>query len=135
MERNQLVREKFDAVPTNFTTNHDNAGLATTCCQRKRVLGQYGGAQSSRNASGKTPDDRSDARVPTKEIQMPAEQPMLLRPREAAEWLAISERKLWSLTQSEEIKAIKVGRSVRYDLRDLLAWIEYKKSIFPSTKK
>lgn len=66
---------------------------------------------------------------------MSDDQQILLRPREAAERLAISERKLWSLTQAGEIKAIRIGRCVRYDLRDLLTWIEYKKSIFPSTKK
>lgn len=59
--------------------------------------------------------------------EKPNEDPILLRPSEAAQKLAISERKLWSLTRDDEIQAIRVGRSVRYDVRDLLAWIEYKK--------
>ena len=66
---------------------------------------------------------------------MSSDEQILLRPREAAARLAISERKLWSLTQEEEIKAIKIGRSVRYDLRDLLVWIEYKKSLSPFNKE
>ena len=69
---------------------------------------------------------------------MPTEQPIgdpiLLRPHEAAQKLAISERKLWSLTRNDEIRAIRIGRSVRYDVRDLRAWIEYKKE-HPSTDR
>ena len=52
----------------------------------------------------------------------------LLRPREAAEWLKISERSLWSLTQRGELPAVRTGRSVRYDLADLIAFVEARKS-------
>lgn len=52
----------------------------------------------------------------------------LLRPREAAEWLKISDRTLWSLTQRGELPAVRIGRSVRYDLADLMAFIEARKS-------
>ncbi|MBK8099846.1 MAG: helix-turn-helix domain-containing protein [Planctomycetes bacterium] len=51
----------------------------------------------------------------------------LLRPREAAELLAISPRLLWSLTQQGAVRAVRFGRTVRYDLTDLLAWIERQK--------
>jgi excisionase family DNA binding protein len=52
----------------------------------------------------------------------------LLRPREAAEWLKLSERSLWSLTQRGELPAVRIGRCVRYDLADLIAFVEARKS-------
>lgn len=48
----------------------------------------------------------------------------LLRPREAAAWLGISERSLWSLTQRGDLTAVRIGRSVRYLLADLKAYAE-----------
>ena len=59
---------------------------------------------------------------------MPNQDKVLLRPREAAQVLAVSERKLWAMTH-EEIPAIpyvKMGRSIRYPLSELLAWIKTK---------
>jgi excisionase family DNA binding protein len=53
--------------------------------------------------------------------------PRLLRPREAATLLAVSIRKLWQLTNMRLIPSVRIGRSVRYDLRDLEAWIEQQK--------
>ena len=52
----------------------------------------------------------------------------LLRPREAARILAISPRKLWSLTASGELTAVRIGRAVRYDPADLRKWIEAQKA-------
>lgn len=52
---------------------------------------------------------------------------LLLKPREAAEALAISQRTLWTLTKCGEIRCIRCGRAVRYDPIDLRAWIETKK--------
>lgn len=49
-------------------------------------------------------------------------QPILLRPREAAQVLAISPRKLWELTDIGEIRCIRIGRSVRYSVEDLRQW-------------
>lgn len=44
----------------------------------------------------------------------------LLTPSEAAKFLAISERKLWTLTKARKIKATVIPpRSVRYDPKDL----------------
>lgn len=48
----------------------------------------------------------------------------LLRAAEAAELLAISERHLWSLTKSGEIRCVRLGRAVRYDRADLLDSID-----------
>lgn len=53
--------------------------------------------------------------------------PLLLKPIEAANALAISPRKLWELTATREIQCIRIGRAVRYDPDDLRAWIEYQK--------
>lgn len=56
----------------------------------------------------------------------------LLRPRDAAVLLAISPRKLWSLTACGDVPSIHIGRAVRYDLNDLLAWIAKQKESKPS---
>ncbi len=52
---------------------------------------------------------------------------LLLSPKQAAEALAISPRKLWSLTASGEIPHVKIGRCVRYLLDDLTAWVDERK--------
>lgn len=55
----------------------------------------------------------------------------LLRADQAAAYLGISPRTLWSLTNCGEIASVRFGagrrKSVRYDLCDLEAWIEAKK--------
>ena len=52
----------------------------------------------------------------------------LLKPAAAAEFLNICERSLWSLTDRREIRAVRMGRSVRYDRSDLRNYIEHAKS-------
>jgi excisionase family DNA binding protein len=52
---------------------------------------------------------------------------LLLRPRDAARRLAISERKLWDLTARKAIRAVRIDRAVRYDVRDLEAYIAAQK--------
>lgn len=37
------------------------------------------------------------------------------------------EKTLWSLTQNGQIPAVRIGRAVRYDPRDLAEWIEKSK--------
>ncbi|HUW82040.1 MAG TPA: helix-turn-helix domain-containing protein [Phycisphaerae bacterium] len=51
----------------------------------------------------------------------------LLRPREAANILAISARKLWGLTNRGEIPCVRIDRAVRYDPADLEAYVEAQK--------
>ena len=59
----------------------------------------------------------------------PPIQPMLLTARQAAKSLSISERTLWGLTKAGEIPAVRFGgRNVRYDPRDLDAWIQRAKN-------
>jgi excisionase family DNA binding protein len=53
---------------------------------------------------------------------------LLLTARETAKALSISERKLWNLTNENEIPAIRIGRSVRYAIEDIQVWIETKRN-------
>lgn len=52
----------------------------------------------------------------------------LLRPRDAAAWLKISERSLWAMANRGEIRAIRFGRNVRYDVADLQAFVGARKT-------
>jgi excisionase family DNA binding protein len=58
--------------------------------------------------------------------QAPAVKLLLTAP-EAAKALAIGQRKLWELTNRGIIRAVRIGRAVRYDLRDLEAFIAAQK--------
>ena len=55
---------------------------------------------------------------------------LLLRPREAAEALAVSPRTLWHLSAPRgPIPVLRLpgrgaARSLRYDIRDLMSWID-----------
>jgi excisionase family DNA binding protein len=55
------------------------------------------------------------------------QEPLLLRPPEAARTLAISEQQLWQLTKDKAIRAIRIGRSIRYCLGDLREFIAARK--------
>ncbi len=52
---------------------------------------------------------------------------LLLNPPDAARALAISQRALHELAKSGQLRRTYIGRSVRYDLRDLMAFIDAKK--------
>ncbi|MDA1052707.1 MAG: helix-turn-helix domain-containing protein [Planctomycetota bacterium] len=49
---------------------------------------------------------------------------LLLTPKQAAEALAISPRKLWAMTASGLIPHLRIGRSVRYPVDELQRWID-----------
>ena len=51
---------------------------------------------------------------------------LLVNPRDAAKMLAISPRKLWSMTFEEEpgLPYIRCGRLVRYSVDNLCRWID-----------
>lgn len=49
--------------------------------------------------------------------------PLLINARAASERLAISERKLWSLTNFGAIPSRRVGRLVRYVPEELDRWV------------
>lgn len=56
----------------------------------------------------------------------------LLTGSEAARFLAISESLLQKLKSRNEIPCVRIGRSVRYYLPDLVRWIEERKSLSTS---
>jgi len=49
---------------------------------------------------------------------------LLLTPQQVAKALEISPRKLWGMTASGEIPHLRIGRSVRYSVDALQAWID-----------
>ena len=49
--------------------------------------------------------------------------PLLIDAKAAAAMLAISPRKLWTLTRCDAIPARRIGRSVRYCPAELQAWV------------
>jgi excisionase family DNA binding protein len=57
-----------------------------------------------------------------------AREPLLLVARDAAAYLAIGERTLWRLTSQHEIRAVRIGRAVRYDVRDLMAYVDRQRA-------
>ena len=54
-------------------------------------------------------------------------QPRLIRSKTAADYLGISERKLWQLTKDSRVPAVRIDRVVRYDIGDLDAFISAAK--------
>ena len=60
-----------------------------------------------------------------------ATSPMLLRLRQAAKVLAVSERTLWGMSAPRgPIPIVRVGakrRGIRYDVRDLRNWVDSQK--------
>jgi excisionase family DNA binding protein len=52
----------------------------------------------------------------------------LLKSKAAAEYLCISERTLWNLQKALKIKAVRMGRLIRFDPADLDEFIEKAKT-------
>lgn len=57
------------------------------------------------------------------------EKKLLFEPRETARMLAVSPRKLWSMTfeESPGLPYVRCGRLVRYSPDDLRRWIELQR--------
>jgi excisionase family DNA binding protein len=53
---------------------------------------------------------------------------LLVSSEQAAQMLSISERTLWTLTDTSQIPVVRIGRAKRYAIKDLEAWIEQQKS-------
>lgn len=49
--------------------------------------------------------------------------------REAAHYLCVSPRTLWTLQNCGTIPHVRIGRKVLFDRNDLDAWIEAQKSV------
>jgi excisionase family DNA binding protein len=58
---------------------------------------------------------------------MESNQIRLLKSKDAAAYLAVSERTLWNLTKFRHIPAVQIGRAVRYDIADLDSFISESK--------
>ena len=54
---------------------------------------------------------------------------LLLTPMQAAKALTISQRTLWQLKTDGKIRCIRINRLVRYDPKDLTAYIERQKKL------
>jgi predicted DNA-binding transcriptional regulator AlpA len=55
--------------------------------------------------------------------------PLLLTARDAARTLSICEKHLWNVTYPRgALPCIRIGRAVRYAVRDLEEWIEQQKA-------
>lgn len=52
-----------------------------------------------------------------------AELPTLWRASDVAKALACSERTVWTLTQTNKLRAVHIGKLVRYELGDVQAFI------------
>lgn len=53
----------------------------------------------------------------------------LMKAKDAARFLGLSERTLWTLSELGKIPRVKMLKSVRYDLADLEAFITASKSV------
>ena len=52
-----------------------------------------------------------------------------MKSKQAAEYLCISERKLWDLQKTQRIPAVRIDRSVRFDRDDLDTFIADAKKL------
>ena len=74
--------------------------------------------------------------LPVPEVKAPAASPRpersvvagLMSARDAAKVLGICDKSLWNATKRGDIPAVRLGRSVRYDPRDLTRWVETSKA-------
>ena len=58
---------------------------------------------------------------------LPPRPTLLMTPAATSLALAISPRKLWSLTASGRIPSIRIDRCVRYSVDDIQLWIDQQK--------
>jgi excisionase family DNA binding protein len=63
----------------------------------------------------------------TRPIADTPELPTLLTMKDAALVLNVSARTLWTLTNTRQIPHLRLGRSVRFDPRDLSLWLDARK--------
>ena len=55
-------------------------------------------------------------------------QPLLVREREAAKLLGVCPKTIYTLARQGKLQAVRIGHSVRYDVRDIEAFIARAKS-------
>jgi excisionase family DNA binding protein len=83
-------------------------------------------APSSRVLLADTPPPVQELRAAAQPSSASTVEP-LLTVREAAAFLRISERSLWQFTKVGALRCVRLGRAVRYDRRDLIAFIDKHK--------
>ncbi len=54
------------------------------------------------------------------------QEPLLIDSKQASQMLAICPRKLSQMTKDRQIPFLKMGKSVRFNVADLKAWIQQK---------
>ena len=91
---------------------------------KKRLFVPVGGGTILTSVRGSHGHVRTTA---MKNLEAPAV--LLLTPPAASRVMSISQRSLWSLTACGAIPCVKIGRSVRYDLEDLRAYIRQQKRV------
>ncbi len=62
----------------------------------------------------------------------PPEPPLLVDSREACRLLCICPRKLWQLSADGKLRAVKIGRMVRYSRQDLMDFINAQRQTAPA---
>jgi predicted DNA-binding transcriptional regulator AlpA len=67
------------------------------------------------------------ATEPAATVQAPALPKLLLTQRQAAEACSLCGKSLYLAVKRGELRAVKIGRAVRYDPRDLAEWIDRMK--------
>jgi excisionase family DNA binding protein len=58
----------------------------------------------------------------------------LLKPRDAAKLLAISERTLFTLTKKGELASVRMGKTVRYAQGELAAFVRKQTQAIPGNE-
>ena len=64
-----------------------------------------------------------------------SDEPALLTTQEAAKFLNVSERHFWTITETGLIPRLKIGRSVRFKMQDLVRYIDGLRSDGMNKKK
>lgn len=54
--------------------------------------------------------------------------PLLVNSKAACNILGVCERTLWGLMKEGRLRCVRVGRCVRYDVRDLMSFVDSSKS-------
>lgn len=49
---------------------------------------------------------------------------LLIKPKEAAQMLAISKTTMYEMLTTGEIRSVRIGRSIRIPIRELEQWIQ-----------
>ena len=62
---------------------------------------------------------------------VPHTEPMLWTVRQTAAALAVCPKTLYTLTRAGQLRAVRVGRAVRYDVADVRRFIETAKEVTP----